>query len=131
MKRYVTDTHALIWYVAGSPRLGRAAARVFESIGMTTEVCVSSISLWEVAQLYELGRIDLPNGYSAWCDAVERRPGIRIEPLFADDADEARRLGTLRDPFDRLIAGTALRLGAPLLSGDARIRAERRLRVVW
>ncbi len=131
MKRYVADTHALLWYVAGSSRLGRAAARVFEGMGTSTEVCVSSISLWEIAQLSDLGHIELPNGYAAWCDALERLAGLRIEPLFADDVEEARRLGALRDPFDRLIGGTALRLGAPVLSADRRLRAERRLRVVW
>ena len=131
MKQYVADTHAILWYAAGSRKLGPAAARVFESLGTTTEVCVSSISLWEVALLYELGRINLPRGYAAWCDTLERHPGIRIEPLFSDDVDAARGLGTVADPYDRLIAGTALRLGAPLLSRDLRLRKDRRIRVVW
>ncbi len=43
---------------------------------------------------------------------------------------EARSLRALADPFDRLIAGTALRLGVPLISADARIAASA-VKTVW
>jgi PIN domain nuclease of toxin-antitoxin system len=45
--------------------------------------------------------------------------------------EEARSLGSLRDPHDRLIGGTALRLGAALITADHRLRRERNLRTVW
>jgi len=44
---------------------------------------------------------------------------------------EARALPTLRDPFDRLIAGSAIALGVPLISLDPRIAGSGRLQVVW
>jgi PIN domain nuclease of toxin-antitoxin system len=75
--------------------------------------------------------IVLSAGFSAWHDALTQLPGVRIEPLFGDDIEEARGLRSLVDPFDRLIAGTALRLGVPLISRDRHIARERRLRVVW
>jgi PIN domain nuclease of toxin-antitoxin system len=37
----------------------------------------------------------------------------------------------LVDPFDRLIAGTAIRLDAPLITGDERIRASGLVRTIW
>lgn len=131
MKAYLADTHALIWFFVAKGKLGRAAARAFEGAGDTAQIHVSAVTLWEVAHLYEQGRLELGNGYSAWREALGRLPGIRLEPLFADDVEEARRLGAVGDPFDRLIAGTALRLGVPLLSKDERLRRDRRLRVVW
>jgi PIN domain nuclease of toxin-antitoxin system len=131
MNRYVADTHALLWSFGNPSKLGRNAARVFAELGTTVDVHVSTVSLWEIARLYELGRVDLPAGYAGFSDGLTRKPGIRIEPLFIDDVDEARRLGDLADPFDRLIAGTALRLNAPLLSRDSRMKGDRRLRIVW
>ena len=36
-----------------------------------------------------------------------------------------------RDPADRLIGATALQLGAPLITADARLRALEGLEMVW
>ena len=44
---------------------------------------------------------------------------------------QARAFPDLRDPFDRLIAGTAAALGVPLISPDARIAAAGRVRILW
>jgi len=44
---------------------------------------------------------------------------------------EARALPALREPFDRLIAGTAVAHGVPLISPDRRVAASGRLKVVW
>ena len=130
VKRYLADTHALLWYLGARANLGRRAGRVFDDLGATTEVFVSTISLREIALLHDQGRVRLPQGYSAWCDALAAPGGIRIEPLRRDDVEQARLLGVLKDPSDRLIAGTALRIGVPLLSKDERMTRERRLRVV-
>jgi PIN domain nuclease of toxin-antitoxin system len=130
-KHYLADTHALIWFLAARSELGRKAARVFDAVGATVEVHVSTVSLWEIAFLHDVGRLRLAEGFSAWCDALEGYSGLKIEPLLRGDVEEARTLRPLKDPFDRLIAGTALRLGVPLLSRDARMSSVRRLKVVW
>jgi PIN domain nuclease of toxin-antitoxin system len=59
------------------------------------------------------------------------RTGMPLTPLMPEDIDEARALVQLRDPFDRLIAGTAVRLALPLLTNDSRITASGRLRTYW
>ena len=92
---------------------------------------MSVVSLWEIALLHDAGHIRLPAGFSAWCDGLAAVSGLRIEPLVRGDVEEARSLGSLPDPHDRLIGGTALRVGAALLTMDRRLRGERRLRTVW
>jgi PIN domain nuclease of toxin-antitoxin system len=131
MKRYVADTHALVWFLSRPSKLGRRAARVFEGLGVTAEVHVSAISLWEVALLHDEGHLRLTEGFPAWCDGLASVRGIRLEPLLRDDIEHARTLGRLSDPSDRLIAGTALRLGVPMLSKDSSLKAEKGLRLVW
>lgn len=133
MRRYVADTHAVLWFFAGDVRrLGRRARRVLEAAdGVSVGIVVSVISLWEVAQLADTGRVRLAAGYTAWCDEVEELPGMRVEPLLRSDVEMARSLAGLPDPSDRLIAGTALRLKVPLLTGDRRIAASGRVPVVW
>jgi PIN domain nuclease of toxin-antitoxin system len=51
--------------------------------------------------------------------------------LDAGVVSEARALPALRDPFDRLIAGTAVALGVPLVSPDTRMARSGRVEVVW
>jgi PIN domain nuclease of toxin-antitoxin system len=89
------------------------------------------VSLWEVAMLHDEGKLRLAAGFVAWCDALEALPGVSVEPLLRRDIEEARGLRVLVDPHDRLIAGTALRLGVPLITADRRIAVERRVRTVW
>ena len=131
MKRYLADTHALLWFLSTPEKLGRKAARVFATLGAGSEISISTITVWEVAVLHDEGQVRLSAGFSAWHEALARLSGVRIEPLFGEDVEEARGLRSLVDPFDRLIAGTALRLGVPLISRDRRIAKERRLRLVW
>jgi PIN domain nuclease of toxin-antitoxin system len=52
-------------------------------------------------------------------------------PSEPSQLSEARGLTGMVDPFDRLIAGAALRLDAPLLTNDARIRDSGLVRTVW
>ena len=133
MKRYVADTHAVLWFCAGDlRRLGPAARRAFrEQKSGTARVHVSVVSLWEVALLRDEGRIRLPAGFPAWCEALAAEAGLLVEPLVLGDVDAARGLPDLRDPHDRLIAGTSLRLVATLLSADSRFAEHKGVRVAW
>ena len=94
-------------------------------------VRVPTTCLFEIVLLTESGRIVPPAPFPDWRARLERERGFAIEPLTADDVEEARARPMLRDPSDRLIAGTAARLGVPLLTKDERIRASGRVRTVW
>jgi PIN domain nuclease of toxin-antitoxin system len=91
---------------------------------------VSVVTLWEVALLHDDGHVRLPVSFSAWCDALEATAGLTVTPLVRGDVEEARALAMLRDPHDRLIAGTAIRLGIPLISADQRLPRSG-VRIVW
>jgi PIN domain nuclease of toxin-antitoxin system len=130
-KRYLADTHALLWFLVDPAQLAKKAAQAFDALGNGVQIHFSTVSLWEVAFLHDAGHIRLSEGFSAWCDALEGLPGMKLEPLLRGDVEEARSLRLLKDPFDRLIAGTALRLGVPLISRDTRMATVQGLRVVW
>lgn len=56
------DTHVLIHWIAGSIPLHEAHREVIEAASDDNPLWVSDITLWEVAALYNLGRVefDLP-----------------------------------------------------------------------
>lgn len=129
----VIDTAPLLAYLAGDRRaLGQAARRVMRRAETgAIRVAVPTLCLFEVGQLEERGRLVLGLPFERWCDVVEAAPALTVLPLEHAHISEARALPGLRDPFDRLIAGTAVATGLPLITPDARITESGRVRVVW
>jgi PIN domain nuclease of toxin-antitoxin system len=128
---FVTDTHPLVWYLADeTKRLGRRALRAFSDadVGRST-VHVPAVVLMEIALLEQKGVLAF--SYRDLRDQLAARPGLPIEALTASDVDEARALVGLKDPFDRMIAGSSIRLGLPLLSRDTAFRDAARIRTFW
>jgi PIN domain nuclease of toxin-antitoxin system len=130
---YVTDTHPLVFFATGD--LGRMSPRCMRIFHRAEEgrdqVHVPVICFFELAMLVERGRIRSRLDFDAWHDLIVQQPGLPIEPLVWDDIREARGLARLIDPFDRLIAATAVRLGAPLLTRDERIQGSGLVRTIW
>ena len=117
------DTHILIWWLNGSKRLSPAQQEVVASASAESPLLVSDISLWEVATLHSLGRIQLTIPLRAWLDKAVAPPLVRrlgISPAIA--AELATLPDSLqRDPADRILVATARVFGATLLTQDRRI----------
>jgi PIN domain nuclease of toxin-antitoxin system len=131
--RAVLDTASLVAIATGSEQsLGPEAKRLVKRAARTGGVLgIPSVCLFEIALLEERGRLKLRLPFEDWCGLLEESGGLRILPLDLGVVSEARALPTLRDPFDRLIAGTAIAHGVPLVSPDRRIATSKRLTVVW
>jgi len=117
------DTHVLLWWLAGDRRLSRAHKRIIERAGPQSPLVVSDISLWEIATLHELKRIELDRPLRDWLEQACAPPLVRrvgISPAIA--AEVAALPSTFhRDPADRIIVATARVLGTILLTSDRRI----------
>ena len=116
MTDYVADTHALIWYLENSPRLGSNARVAFDACDRgEIQIYVPTICLVEIVYLMEKGRIspEMKSGES----------GLVLADLNMDVVDQISNV--LRDDIpdlpDRVIAATALALNLPLISRDRKI----------
>lgn len=129
---YVADTHALVHYAfVRKSSLGRNARKIFDRADEgETIIFIPSVVLWEISLLANLGRIRLLQTFEQWCRSLDNKPGFSIVSLEWVDIKEARHL-PFADPFDRFIAGTALRLDAPLITKDREISDSNRLQTVW
>ncbi len=121
--RALLDTHVLIWWLDDPARLSAAQRRVVGTASPASPLLLSDISLWEVATLHGLGRIDLTIPLREWLDKAVAPPLVRRHGVSPAIASELAALPDSfhRDPADRILVATARVLGATLLTQDRRI----------
>ena len=117
MAALLLDTHVFVWGQLASHRLTASAKNAIEE---ADAVWVSAISFFEIAQKARLGKWPEVLGVADSLPTLHETQGGRIAPL---DAEICVSAGSLpwphRDPFDRLIAATALLRKMTLVSADA------------
>jgi PIN domain nuclease of toxin-antitoxin system len=122
--RLLLDTHIVLWLDSGDTALRPATRFVLEAHWRAGNAfCVSAITAWEIALPADVGRIELDLAPDAWLARFLARPGMEAVALSASAAARACPLTGLthRDPADTLLIATAIELGCPLVTHDARI----------
>jgi PIN domain nuclease of toxin-antitoxin system len=125
------DSHVLIWAVADSKRLSRAAASAIRRARRGDGLAVSAITAYEVAWQLASGGIQ---GYGTVEASLLRfLEGVTMRPITAEIAALAAQFPEdyPRDPADRLIGATARAEGMTLVTRDERIRRSPLIRTVW
>ena len=124
----VLDTHVWIWLVSEPEKLSRPAA---DAIAAADRLGVSTISCWEIATKYRLGKLTLDRDCDLWVSQALSYG--RLEPIdvTAEIAAAAGRLEIHGDPADRIIAASAAAIGAVLVTKDAILRRESAIATLW
>ena len=126
------DTHILLHWISASVPLLDEHRAVIESASGEEPLWVSDITLWEIATLESLGRIELDLPLRDWLERATAPPLVRRAHITPTVAAEVAALPDSfhRDPADRIIVATARVVGATLLTRDDRIRKSGLARVV-
>lgn len=116
MTAILLDTNAFAFVLTGDDRLPRHARSQIEA---ATRVSVSSISFYEIGQKVRLRK--WPE-MAALTEDIERRANELGFELLSLEVTVSLKAALLdwphRDPFDRMIAATALNERLPLVSSD-------------
>jgi PIN domain nuclease of toxin-antitoxin system len=127
--RLLLDTHVLLWWLDApggpAPRQTVAQSRALDlSREINEQLGVASISLWEIAKLAELRRVQFEQDLDVVLRGIEQHPMLRILRLDAHVARESTMLGERMqgDPADQLIVATARVHALRLVTSDDRIR---------
>ena len=118
----VLDTHIWFYFVNDGPEKLSAKAR--KSIRENDVLAVSIISCWEIAMLVAKERLRFSIDVQDWINQALKYKGIKLIDLTPEIAVLATRLpGEFhKDPADRIIVASSLKLGAPLVTLDQRIK---------
>jgi len=124
------DTHAFVWLASdqelltdiGKDAIRQAAGRLF----------MSAISSLEIALLVKRGRLQLPLRPEQFVAESLRHHGITEIPVDSKIAMAAAALPDIHnDPFDRILAATAIIHGLSVLSKDAVLPRYPGLKIIW
>lgn len=133
--KYVLDTHALVWYLEGNPRLGRQARMAMETVD--SEMILPLIALAEVVYLIEKGRIGITTVSDLLAD-VTNDSRIEIYPLTLEIFERSLTPEGIPIPelHDRFIVSTGLYLQdlghtVAILTRDKSITDAGVLPVIW
>jgi len=127
--RLLLDTCTLLWLTQDADELSDHARALL--VSPSTELVLSSASVWELAVKSALGRVHFDRPLDEWIADVHESYGLAPLPIDDDAAVHLLRLPPLhRDPFDRMLVAQALVHGLTILTPDRAIR-DYPARTVW
>jgi PIN domain nuclease of toxin-antitoxin system len=127
------DTHVWVWLAADPKRLSRTAAAAIRRATESGGIGVASISLWELAILFDRGRLHASGTIESGVRSIIEGTGTVVHEITPEIAALATAFPAdfPSDPADRLIGATARFLGLPLVTRDQRMLDSNLLKAIW
>jgi len=129
---FLLDSHIVLWVAFDPERLSkRAASEIREARARGEALAISAATLYEFALTVARGRV---NTSLSLDHLLGELPSLfEVLPLTAEVAASAATMpvGFPRDPFDRIIAATALINGLQLITADREIRKSQVVSTIW
>ena len=126
---HLLDTHAFLWFIAGSDQLSsHARARIEDE---NNDRLLSVAGLWEMAIKTSLGKLDVPLPFTRLVRTHVTGNAIDVLSIEPEHLDVQRQMPFHHhEPFDRLILAQAVAEDIPVISRDDAF-AEYPVRVIW
>ena len=115
--RLLLDTHALIWFLEGSPKLTRIARTCIET--HVSETFVSAVTALEVTTKFLIGKAPQFEVLALDFEARVKAQGFASLPITAAHAVRAGLFKiTHKDPFDRMLIAQSQLEALTLVSNE-------------
>jgi PIN domain nuclease of toxin-antitoxin system len=131
--KYVIDTHALIWFLEGNPRLGSNAQTILSN--PESQIIIPATALAEAVWIVERGRTSISSA-TALLSAVNADTRVIVYPLDTNVIQQTIGLSAIGEMHARQIVATAIVLAnqgetVVLLTCDQNIIASGLVTIVW
>ena len=120
--RFLLDTHAFLWFIAGDPKLSQRARQLIEDV--TNDRFVSIASFWETAIKVSKNRLTLFQPFEILIPQHMGRNGFLPLGITFSHTVEISKLPPGRthlDPFDRLLVAQAIVEQISIISIDDKL----------
>lgn len=125
------DTHVLVWMSLDPSRLSQAAITAVQDARTKGALCISDITLWEIALLARRGKIQITGALDTFVYEMSLPMSVKpITPVIASMAVQFPD-DYPRDPADRLIGATSVVERVPLVTADEELRRSPLLHTIW
>lgn len=130
MNFYVTDTHALFWYLINSPLLGAGASGAFdEADNGRALIYIPAIVLAELYFLNE--KKQRPIDFRTKYQRLEESRQFVLLPFLPATMLDFDTCKSVNEMHDRMIVADARRLNATLITRDHEINASGLVQTIW
>lgn len=112
------DTHSFLWAVAAPEKLSAKMRGIIADPG--NEIHVSTVSFWEIALKFSLGKLQITGCSPEDFVGVGRQMGLTISAPSAEESAGFHRLPKVahKDPFDRMLIWQCLQRSWTLITRD-------------
>ena len=123
MKKYLLDTHVLIWAIVDKSKLSELVLEILQD--KENQLFVSAVSFWEIAIKHGKGKLYFENFQICNLPDYCRRLGIIQIPLTPEEAINYSNLPPFenhKDPFDRMLIYQCISGNYILVSRDDKMK---------
>lgn len=115
--KLLLDTHIWLWLVIEPRRLGNRTLKTLRNL--QNEIWISPISTLEALTLHHKRRVRLQGDLTEW--VARATAGTKVALFTHEIALACRQFPSDYDPFDRILAATALVLDLTLVTADGKL----------
>lgn len=131
-KKFVVDTHALIWFLAGNRRLSLSAEKILQN--ETSELVLPAIVLAEACWIVQHKEVQLSP--KELLEAIDADTRFTVFPFGRDVIEQSLDLHSIHEMHDRLIVATALTVArqghsCAMLTCDENIVSSQLIPTIW
>lgn len=125
------DTHVLVWMAITPDRLSRRASAAIQQARSNGALCISDVSLWEIAMLARRERIQVSGALDSFLYEISLP--VVVKPITVAIACMSAQFpeNYPEDPADRLIGATSRVESLPLITADRKLRNSALLDTIW
>lgn len=127
---FVADTHALLWWFNESPKLSRAALRIFEGCENGEHVIfIPAIVIAEALSIFDKKRVVFD--FRNLLLKIRNSDNFRLIALDLPILQKMVSLKDIPELHDKIIAATAKHLNSTIITKDETLRNFSSLHTVW